>query len=138
MIVLARNKEEVGISAIDFFSCTHVVLGYLILLTNYTILNLSFEISFDYFLLLLNIIASLSWELLENFVLYKFKIKYRHRRDSKINAFMDMVFFFFGGLIGIYIIHQNLTFFIIYTFIIIGGFLLITDIYAFLLLKTKK
>ncbi len=138
MIVIARNKEEVGISAIDFFSFTHIILGYLILLTNYTILNLGFEISFDYLLLLLNIIASLSWEILENFVLYKFKIKYRHRRDSKINVFIDMVFFFFGGLIGMYIIHQNLTFFIICTFIIIGGFLLITDIYAFLLLKTKK
>ena len=136
MILLARNKEEVGTSAIDFFSFTHVVLGYLILLTNYIILNLGFEISFNYLLLLLNFIASISWELLENFILYKFKIKYKHRRDSKINVLIDMVFFFFGGLIGFYIIHQNLTLFIICTFIIIGGFLLITDIYAFLLLKT--
>jgi len=138
MIIIARNREEVGTSAIDFFSFTHVVLGYLILLTNYTILNLSFEISFDYLLLLLNLIASIGWEVLENFLLYKFKIKYRHRRDSKINVFMDMVFFFFGGMIGIYIIHQNLSFFIICTFVIIGGFLLITDVYAFLLLKTNK
>ncbi|MFX1571560.1 MAG: hypothetical protein ACFFB0_02345 [Promethearchaeota archaeon] len=138
MLIIAKNKEEVGISAIDFFSFTHIVLGYLILLTNYTILNISLKISFDYLLLLLNVIASISWEVLENFLLYKFKIKYRHRRDSKINVATDMVFFFLGGVIGIYIIHQNLTFFIIYSFIIIGGFLLITDIYAFLLLNIKN
>ena len=138
MIIIARNQEEVGISAIDFFSFTHIVLGYLMLLTIYSIFDLGFEISLNYLLLLLNMIISISWEILENFVLYNFNIKYKHRRDSKINGFTDMVFFFFGGLIGTYIIHQNLTFFIICTFIIVGGFLLITDIYAFLLLKTKK
>lgn len=137
MRIIARCKEDVGISAIDFFSFIHIIFGFFTSLGFYILLFLFFGIPINLSYLGLNLLAAIIWETIENFILYEFKLKYKHRRDSKINSFMDIVFFFIGGLLGFYIIFLNLDLFFISCLIILGGSLLITDIYALIILKLR-
>ncbi len=137
MVIIARNKEDVGISAIDFFSFVHITFGFLNFLAFYSLFYLFFGISFNFFYFGLNVLTAIIWETIENFILYEFKLKYKHRRDSKINSFMDIVFFFIGGLLGFYIIFLELHLFFISTLIILSSSLIITDFYALIILKLK-
>ncbi|MFX1408829.1 MAG: hypothetical protein ACFFA6_00635 [Promethearchaeota archaeon] len=138
MGIIARCKEEVGISAVDFFSFIHITLGYLIFLAYYGAFDLFFGISFNPYYFGLNFLAAILWETIENFILYEIKLKYDHRRDTKINSFMDILLFYLGGLIGIYTIFLKLPLFFINTCIVLSSTLLITDIYALKILKPKE
>ena len=137
MVIIARCKEDVGISAIDFFSFVHITFGFFSFLALYCLLYLFFGIPITFFYLGLNLLAAIIWETIENFILYEFKLKYKHRRDSKINSFMDIIFFFIGGLLGFYIVFLELHLFFISTIIILSSSLLVTDIYALIILKLK-
>jgi len=138
MDIIARCKEDVGICAIDFFSFIHITLGYLIFLAYYSTFYLFFGISFNPSYFGLNFLAAILWETIENFILYEIKLKYDHRRDTKINSFTDILFFYLGGLIGMYTIFLKLHLFFINTLIVLSGSLIITDIYALIILKLKE
>ncbi|MFX1323193.1 MAG: hypothetical protein ACFFAQ_16280 [Promethearchaeota archaeon] len=138
MVIIARCKEDVGISAIDFFSFVHITFGFFSFLALYCLLYILFGIPINFFYLSLNLLAAIIWETIENFILYEFKLKYKHRRDSKINSFMDIIFFFIGGLLGFYIVFLELHLFFISTIIILSSSLLVTDIYALIILKLKE
>lgn len=137
MVIVARCKEDVGISAIDFFSFIHITFGFFTFLAFYLLFHLFFGIPINISYLGLNFLAAIIWETIENFILYEFKLKYKHRRDSKINSFMDIMFFFLGGLLGFYIIFLEVHLFFISCLIILGSSLLITDIYALIILKLR-
>ncbi|MFX1316962.1 MAG: hypothetical protein ACFE9T_13960 [Promethearchaeota archaeon] len=138
MNIIARSKGEVGISAIDFFSFIHIDVGYLIFLAYYSGFYLFFGIPFNPYYFGLNFLAAMLWETIENFILYEIKLKYDHRRDSKINSFMDIFLFYLGGLIGIYTIFLKLPLFFINTLIVLSSTLIIADIYALIILKPKE
>ena len=135
IIILARRAEHVGISPIDFFSLGHLFMGYITFLGFYGTFSLFFGIPLNFFYLLGNIFVGITWESVENFILYELKFKFAHRRDSIINSFMDTCFFLLGGVISMFNLNFRFTYSLITTLIFLNGLAIILFVYAKKILK---
>lgn len=138
MKVIATNKDEIGITAIDFFSFTHLIMGYLIFIVLNGILFVMYSIPLGIFSLMYTFFIAIIWESLENSIFYYLGIKFARRRDSIINSIMDIVFFSSGGLIVLFNIQYGGVFFIVFTMIFFFCIILITSFYLAKVLDIKK
>ena len=84
------------------------------------------------------ILASISWEVLENFYFYKLGLKFALRRDSVINSITDIFFFSIGGFYAMINIHFDFTFFLISTLTFLNIDISIAVLYAIRLLGVKR
>lgn len=104
--VLAISKDDVGRSAIDYFTWGHVAMGvatFLLVSLINTIPSL-FEGMLIYvipywLMLVLSFIVAVVWELMENTLFVDIGIKFEGRRDSFLNATWDVIFVCLGSLI---------------------------------------
>jgi len=93
---IAQTINEVGIKAIDYFSLLHIVTGLA--------LNVLFSMFLETTLVLLSVIyCAVFWEFFENYIMLHYNIKFNNKRDSLINALMDIFFTNFGGILGVFI-----------------------------------
>jgi len=104
----------------------------------FSILNILLRIPFNFFYLVGNFFVGITWESTENFILYKLKYKFAHRRDSIINSFMDIVFFVTGGLIAMFILLLDASFFFVSTIVFLFSSMILLDVYAIKTLKPIK
>ncbi len=138
MKVIATNKDDIGITPIDFFSFTHLIMGYLIFIVLNGILFVMYSVPLGIFSLMYTFFISIIWESLENSIFYYLGIKFARRRDSIINSIMDIVFFSSGGLIVLFNIQYGGVFFVVFTMIFFSCIILITSFYLAKVLDIKK
>ena len=138
MKVIATNKDDIGITAIDFFSFTHLIMGYLIFIVLNGILFILYSIPLGIFSLMYTSFIAIIWELLENSIFYNIGIKFARRRDSIINSLMDICFFSSGGLIALFNTQFGGIFFLVYTIIFFMSIILLTSFYLAKILDIKK
>lgn len=96
--------EHVGYSPVDYFSWGHVAMGivsfllFSLFITIPRAINPTGELIIDWwFILVLILIVAVGWELIENFIFYKWGIKFEGRRDSIYNSLSDIIFVMGGG-----------------------------------------
>ncbi|MFW9942487.1 MAG: hypothetical protein ACFFFT_15720 [Candidatus Thorarchaeota archaeon] len=138
MKVIATNKDDIGISAIDFFSFTHMIIGYLIFIVLNGILFVMYSIPLGIFSLMYTFFIAIIWESLENTVFYYLGIKFARRRDSLINSLTDICFFSSGGLIALFNTQYGGFLFLIYTIFLFMSIILLTSFYLAKILEIKK
>ena len=102
--MVANSDEEVGKTAIDYFSWSHINMGLVsfMLLSLINIIPSMVTSTLVYLIpywsmILLVIVVMLIWELFENFVLYKWGAKFENRQDTLLNATWDVIFGIIGG-----------------------------------------
>jgi len=138
MKVIATNKDDIGITAIDFFSFTHLIMGYLIFIVLNGILFILYSIPLGIFSLMYTSFIAIIWESLENTIFYYKGIKFAKRRDSVINSIMDICFFSSGGLIALFNTQYGGVIFVVYTIIFFISIILLTSFYLAKILDIKK
>lgn len=138
MKVIATNKDDIGITAIDFFSFTHLIMGYLIFIVLNGILFILYSIPLGIFSFMYTSFIAIIWESLENSIFYYLGIKFAKRRDSIINSLMDICFFSFGGLIALFNTQYGGVFFGVFTIIFLISIILLTSFYLAKILDIKK
>ena len=108
---VAKNKGEVNISPLDFFTIGHIVMGYIswivaVIIIFFTPLDGSTTLSTADKCLAIAcaIMIGIVWEYIENFGFTRSKrfasVKFEGREDSLINALTDIVGVVGGGAIA--------------------------------------
>ena len=138
MVIIARCKDDVGISAIDFFSFGHIIAGYMTFLIIFNIFCGIYGFPLNFYYLYYIFILGIVWELIENFFLFKIHIKFAQRRDSKINSLMDIAFLVSGGFFAYIILFFDISLLFIGTLTIFYGVPIIMSINARKILRKKK
>lgn len=120
--LIARNKGEVAESAIDYYSLMHIVFGCITFLIAVMFLNLFPPIKEDniiMFALMGSLYVAIIWEIIENYVIDKTRLKHMQKKDSLINSLTDIIFTHAGSILGFILFDTNLLLFLIITIIII-------------------
>jgi hypothetical protein len=138
MKVIATSKEDIGASAIDFFSFTHLIIGYMIFIVLNGILFVMYSIPLGIFSLMYTFFIAIIWESLENTIFFHFGIKFAKRRDSLINSLMDICFFSSGGLIALFNTQYGGFLFLLFTILLFMSLILLTSFYLAKVLEIKK
>lgn len=138
MRLIARCKEDIGISAIDFFSFIHTFVGFVVFLIINAVLLALYKIPLLNFSLIYTCSSALIWESLENSIFHHYGIKFAQHRDSFINSLMDIVFFSLGGLTALVLIQIGGILFIINTIIFLHLIILLASLYLAKILDIKK
>ncbi|MBD3338666.1 MAG: hypothetical protein GF353_06145 [Candidatus Lokiarchaeota archaeon] len=104
--VFAGSKDDVGRSAIDYFTWGHIAMGVAIFLLLSLINTIPSYIDnalvyiIPYILMLfISFLIGVVWEILENTLFVGIGIKFEGRRDSFVNALWDVIFVCIGALI---------------------------------------
>ncbi len=134
--VIAESTAEVGLSAMDYFTWGHIAMGvgFFALLSllhvyfKYVKQNDKFPIWLPF---LITVIIGVLWEIFENVLLYNLGMKFEDRRDSLLNASVDIVFVTLGA--AVYLLLWSLLFkpgdmnsaIITYTIYLVGFILMI-------------
>lgn len=134
IVLIAKTKDDVGKAAIDVFSFSHLIFGYLLYPILHSIIFILVRAYLDFTCLLGIVLMSLFWEAIENTLLYRKGIKFGNRRDSLKNSLMDIYFFSSGGVISMYNLTHGLIYFLISTFIFLNSLLFLIMVYAFKIL----
>lgn len=91
--IFAKTLLQVGTTGIDYYTFGHILMGLI-----------GFPILVQFFLPIHSFsfiqLAAVIWELFENIILFKFGLKYEGRRDSGLNAILDITFMDIGGIIS--------------------------------------
>lgn len=102
---IATSVDEVGISALDFFSIGHICMGigiFLFLSLFYTIpmsKDDGSQVILPLWLVwILTMVLGIAWEFLENILFIELGIKFEGRQDSIINIITDISLVGVGGL----------------------------------------
>ena len=134
IVLIAKTKDDVGKAAIDVFSFSHLIFGYLLYPILHSIIYISVRVYSNFVCLLGTVLMSLFWEAIENSLLYRKGIKFGNRRDSLKNSLMDIYFFSSGGVISMYNLTHGLIYFLISTFLFLNSLLFLIMVYAFKIL----
>ena len=134
IILIAKTKDDVGKAAIDVFSFSHLIFGYLLYPILHSIIFILVRAYLDFTCLLGIVLMSLFWEAIENTLLYRKGIKFGDRRDSLKNSLMDIYFFSSGGVISMYNLTHGFIYFGISTFLFLNSLLFLISVYAFKIL----
>lgn len=103
--IIARYKDEVALSPVDFFSIGHVLMGQIVFFAVYHVARFLLDFASGYALKLGLVSAvgiGMLWEPFENFMLYRWGYKFEGRRDSLINSIADIIFVSIGALASYY------------------------------------
>ncbi|UCC18852.1 MAG: DUF2585 family protein [Promethearchaeota archaeon] len=96
-------EDYVGRAPWDYYSWGHIAFG----IATFTIFSLIINLwelfigpsSLPWFYILICvIIVAVTWEVIENTILWKLGLKYENRKDTFINALFDILFMILGGL----------------------------------------
>ncbi|MFW9880918.1 MAG: hypothetical protein ACFFG0_48270 [Candidatus Thorarchaeota archaeon] len=96
-------EDYVGRSPWDYYSWGHIAFGIATFTLFSLIINL-WELFIGpstmpwFYILIFVIIVAVTWEIIENTILWRLGLKYENRKDSFLNAFFDIVFMILGGL----------------------------------------
>ncbi len=103
MRFIARDKEEVAVSPVDFFSIGHVLMGQLSFFVVHLVIwyGIGYHRSFEgIWCLVTSVIIGILWEPFENVVLMRYGMKFEDKRDTLVNSVFDILFVTMGGLIA--------------------------------------
>ncbi len=94
--IVAKTVVQVGISGVDFYTFGHIIMGLIGFTIMANILDTAGAFSFVQ-------LGAVVWELIENIILYKIGLKFEERRDSGLNAILDIAFMDIGAGISFYL-----------------------------------
>lgn len=108
---VAKTKREVNISAIDFFTIGHLVMGYIAWIIAAIIIfftplddSITLSIADKCLAMACAIVIGIAWEYIENFIFINTKrfasVKFEGREDSLSNSLTDIVGVIGGGAIA--------------------------------------
>jgi len=104
--ILATDKDDVGLSAMDYFTWGHIDMGIAFFLL-FSLINtipslvegrLIYIIPF-WWMMVAVLLFAVIWELIENIILWQMGKKFENRKDSFFNALWDVLFVALGGLL---------------------------------------
>ena len=114
MKIIGTSKEEINKYFLDYCSILHFICGILSYIIVYTIVSILFTEPANIFLsIIIMLLGSIIWELVENTALIDMKIN--ERQDNVINSLGDSLSVFFGSIIAyfLYILSLLITFFVV-------------------------
>ncbi len=103
--VVGTTTDDVGVSAIDYYSWGHVAMGIMVFILLSLINNVPSMVTNTliyiipwWSMILLAIVVAIVWEILENTLLVSIGVKFEGRRDSLANALWDVLFAIIGAI----------------------------------------
>jgi len=101
--IIGKNREELSLYLFDVYSLSHIIFGHLSLLIIYFFGYLFPYLEFGNLLkqqsLFISLFIGIVWELFENNILIKTKLK--NEQDSLNNSLFDIICVFIGIIIGV-------------------------------------
>jgi len=131
---IATKKEDVCLKALDFYSFGHIIMGIVLFIIS-VFISCVFTNDLG-IIILVGVITCFAggiiWEIFENIVLLKTRIKFNERRDTWANSMTDQLLVVLGCITQVFIFNTA-NIFIISVF----DTILITILF-WLFYKTKK
>lgn len=103
MRLVARDKDAVALSPVDFFSVGHVIMGqvsYLVFDLIVVLVIGTNALVVKGWCLFATIVEGVLWEPFENIILWRLGWKFENRRDSLVNSLFDVGFVALGGILA--------------------------------------
>lgn len=94
--VIAKTLIQVGTAGIDFYTFGHIIMGIL----GFTIMSNFVDTPSAFSFVQLGAVA---WELFENIILFHYDFKFEGRRDSGLNAILDIAFMDIGAGVSFFL-----------------------------------
>ena len=95
---VAKRTRDVNVSALDFFTLGHIVMGYITWIISFIIIWFTPYGDIQCLSMVSTIMVGIVWEYIENFLLRnKTSIKFEGRKDSLENSLTDIIAVVGGG-----------------------------------------